>query len=165
MQRKVDIQRVKQSKETGRKHTPPQCHQKGHNHQNPQSKPEEGRNSSPRHNSTGRLLALVAPLLQKPLIQSKKEPMFPIGAQLLAWPDLTPCTDALWPVEELPDAKWWWLVDGEGTDTWRRPGAAWKWVSGIWDSLTVENVDVGREDREGERRGKRAETGDEKKRK
>lgn len=81
------------------------------------SKPEAGRKNSPRQNTTGRLLAFVAPLLQKntPLIPSNPPkildtwttpPQF--RAQLLAWPDLSSCTDAFRPVEDLQ------MLNGDG---------------------------------------------------
>lgn len=41
----------------------------------------------------------------------------------------------------------------------------WKWVSGTWDSLAVGYGDVGREDRERERRGVKVETEEEEQKK
>ncbi len=138
----MDTRRIEQIKTTGHEqkhintHTltysthRPQCHHKRTQSPESTSKPEAGRKSSPRQNTTDRLLAFVAPLLQRntPLIPSKKPKSWTLGTPLphiqspapgLAWPEfLHWCPPAC---RAPTDAKWWWLIDGERTDTWQRP--------------------------------------------
>lgn len=126
----MDTQRIKQSKKTGQGHkyinkyadvqythttTAPRYTQSPES----TSKPEAGRKSSPRQNTTGRLLAFFRPPPpeehatkthpnppQKNHLGHPLPPKF--RAQLLAWPDLCSCTDALQPVEDLQ------VLNGDG---------------------------------------------------
>lgn len=126
------------------------------------SKPEAGRKSSPRQNTTAVRLLLSPPPSSRrntPLIppRKNKNKSWTVGcpspiqspAPGLAWPDFLPwCPPAC---GGATDAKWWWMMNGQTLGGGR--GAVWKWMSEAWVSLVVGYGDVGRADREEEKKG------------